>query len=154
MEKLTFEQIIEKLKTIFDKVDDFAYEEIPISKSFSKKALEAENKRDEYVKLHRKDGWYQSPEYIEYSKMPSKYDISQEEYLKENNIPVWEEVEQYGGEGQGDTWYSVKYFPDHDVYIRVDGFYSSYNGTDFNGWSDCTEVRPQEKTITVYQTVK
>ncbi len=42
------------------------------------------------------------------------------------------EVEQYGGEGDGSTWYSVKYFKDHDVYIRTDGYYSSYHGTDFN----------------------
>lgn len=62
----------------------------------------------------------------------------------------WEEVEQYGGEGQGDTWYSVKYFPDHDVYIRIDGFYTSYHGTDFYDGLG-REVRPQEKTITVYE---
>lgn len=63
-----------------------------------------------------------------------------------------EEVDQYGGEGQGDTWYSVKYFPDHDVYIRIDGWHQSYEGTEFGGWGDaCSEVRPQQKTITVYE---
>jgi hypothetical protein len=62
------------------------------------------------------------------------------------------EVSQYGGEGQGDTWYSVKYFPKHDIYIKVDGWYTSYDGTDFDGWDDaCSEVRPIEKTITVYE---
>lgn len=61
------------------------------------------------------------------------------------------EVDQYGGEGQGDTWYSIKYFPDHDVYLRVDGWYQSYSGTDFNEWEDVTEVRPKQKTITVYE---
>lgn len=62
------------------------------------------------------------------------------------------EVEQVGGEGEGDTWYSVKYFQDHDVYIKVSGWYQSYNGTEFNDWSDaCKEVRPQEKTVTVYE---
>lgn len=62
-----------------------------------------------------------------------------------------EEVEQYGGEGQGDTWYSVKYFPDHDVYLKVNGWYQSYSGTDFNGWEDVDVVKPQQKTITVYE---
>lgn len=66
------------------------------------------------------------------------------------NVGEWDEIEQYGGEGQGDNWYSVKHFKDHDVYIRTDGFYSSYNGTDFDyGYGD--EVRPTLKTITVYE---
>ena len=69
------------------------------------------------------------------------------EYIQE--IGKWEEVDQYGGEGQGDTWYSVKYFKDHDVYIRTDGWYSSYEGTEFEeGYG--REVFPQQKTITVY----
>lgn len=66
------------------------------------------------------------------------------------NVGEWEEIEQVGGEGEGETWYSVKFFKDHDVYIRTDGFYSSYNGTDFDdGYGD--EVRPKLKTITIYE---
>jgi hypothetical protein len=62
----------------------------------------------------------------------------------------FDEVDQYGGEGQGDTWYSVKYFPKFDLYIRTDGYYSSYNGTDFdNGYGE--EVKPVQKTITVFE---
>lgn len=67
-------------------------------------------------------------------------------------LGVMKEVEQVGGEGEGDTWYSVKYFQDHDVYIKVSGWYQSYNGTDFGDWNEaCKEVRPVEKTITVYE---
>ena len=62
-----------------------------------------------------------------------------------------EEVEQEGGMDEGSNWTSVKHFKDHDVYICVSGFYSSGNGTDFDGWFDCTEVRPTQKTITVYE---
>lgn len=62
-----------------------------------------------------------------------------------------EEVDQYGGEGQGETWYSVKHFKDHDVYIKVSGYYASYDGVSFDGWEDCIEVKPQQKTITVYE---
>lgn len=62
-----------------------------------------------------------------------------------------EEVHQRGGEGEGDSWESVKHFKDHDVFIEITGWYSSYDGTDFDGWSDCKEVRPQQKTITVYE---
>ncbi len=54
-------------------------------------------------------------------------------------------------EGQGDTCYTVKHFVDHDVYIRTDGFYSSYNGTDFD-YGFGKEVKPKEKVITVYET--
>jgi hypothetical protein len=61
------------------------------------------------------------------------------------------EVHQVGGEGEGNYWCSVKYFVEHDIYILVEGSYSSYEGTDFyDGWDCCKEVRPQEKTITVY----
>lgn len=61
-----------------------------------------------------------------------------------------EEVTQKGGEGEGSEWYSVKYFKDHDVYIKVEGYYSSYHGTDFeNGYGD--ECRPKLKTITIYE---
>ena len=69
------------------------------------------------------------------------------EYLGIGEI---EEVEQYGGEGLGDSWYSVKYFKDHDIYIRTDGYYTSYNGTDFEqGYGN--QVFKKEKTITVYE---
>ena len=34
-------------------------------------------------------------------------------------------------DGKGDTWWSVKYFMDHNVYIKIWGSYSSYNGTEF-----------------------
>lgn len=63
-----------------------------------------------------------------------------------------EEIEQAGGEGEGEHWHSVKYFKDYDVYIRVDGYYTSYNGTDFyEEWNSCSNVRPVQKTITVYE---
>lgn len=60
------------------------------------------------------------------------------------------EIQQYGGEAYGDHWESVKHFKDHAVYIRTVGFYSSYNGTEFyDGYGK--EVKPKEKTITIYE---
>jgi len=43
-------------------------------------------------------------------------------------------------------------FQDHDVYVMLDGWYSSYRGDDF---SDATfkQVRPQEKVIITYKQV-
>ena len=51
-------------------------------------------------------------------------------------------------EGGGDHSEVVRHFTDHNVYIQVTGYYSSYNGTDWDG--NFTEVSPKEKTITVY----
>lgn len=71
-----------------------------------------------------------------------------------DNIGECSEVNHYGGEGKGEDWWSVKYFPDHDIYIRVDGYYTSYEGVEFyEGWGCCSEVRPKEKTIIVYESV-
>lgn len=80
-------------------------------------------------------------------------EFAYEDYKKEElELGEIEEVDHYGGEDCGSTWYSVQHFKDHDVYIRVDGYYSSYEGTDFyDGWDCCKEVKPQQKTITVYE---
>ena len=58
-------------------------------------------------------------------------------------------VDEYGGEGQGDEYWVVYHFVEHDIYIRVDGWYSSYEGSEFEDYG--YEVRPTEKTITVYE---
>lgn len=60
------------------------------------------------------------------------------------------EVKQHGGEDQGSNWYCVKHFPKHNVYIKTSGYYSSYNGTEFDdGYGH--EVKPVEKVVTVYE---
>lgn len=52
-------------------------------------------------------------------------------------------------EGGGDYSCVVRYFEEHDVYIQVTGFYSSYEGTEWDG--EFEQVFPKEKTITVYE---
>lgn len=85
-------------------------------------------------------------------KIESESSFAWEDYDKESlGLGEIEEVHQEGGEGEGDHWESVKYFKDHDVYIKATGHYQSHNGTDFYGWeSTLSEVRPVIKTITVY----
>lgn len=80
-------------------------------------------------------------------------EFAYEEYdSRKLNLGESKEVDQYGGEGQGDTWYSIKYFKDHNVYLKVSGWYTSYYGTHFDGWDNAVrEVVPKEKTITVYE---
>jgi len=51
-------------------------------------------------------------------------------------------------EGGGDHSEVVVHFEEHDIYLKATGYYSSYNGTEWN--DEMTEVRPQEKVITVY----
>lgn len=120
--KLTFEEIIEKLKKVCEDVDDFAYfEDIPF--------------------VLKEGSAYEQ----------EKFEYAGNTYYKIEDIGLCKQVHQQGGEGEGDHWESVTYFPEHDVYIKVVGFYSSYNGTDFSGWSACQQVIPREKTITVYE---
>ena len=61
-------------------------------------------------------------------------------------------VDSYGGEGHGPDFYSVILIrnPDnHDeqYYIKFQGWYASYNGAEYEGWSF---VEPKQKTVTVY----
>jgi hypothetical protein len=58
-------------------------------------------------------------------------------------------VDEYGGEGHGENWYVVYHFVNHDVYIRINGFYSSYVGAEFD--EDPYEVRPKEKVVVFYE---
>lgn len=64
-------------------------------------------------------------------------------------------IDEYGGEGQGDDyWVIVKIAPDDAEigaprYFKKSGYYASYDGGYLDG--DCLEVRPREKTITVYE---
>jgi hypothetical protein len=51
-------------------------------------------------------------------------------------------------EGGGDHSEKVFYFEKFDCYVMVTGYYSSYNGTDWDEWQ---KVKPKEKTITVYE---
>lgn len=72
------------------------------------------------------------------------------EFTAPEDVGAFEEVDQEGGEGQGDHWHSVKFFPKHGVFIRTIGDYSSYHGVDFyHGYGK--EVTPREETITVYK---
>src|SRR6266404_8450601 len=66
--------------------------------------------------------------------------------------------EHFGGEGQGDHAHLV--FRVHCLtdteewlkYYQVDGYYSSYEGTDWDG--DLYQVTPRQKTITVFEKVE
>lgn len=64
----------------------------------------------------------------------------------------YEAVDSYGGEGEGDQYWSVYQFTDkttgEEVYIKFDGWYQSYNGAEYE---NCFVVQPKEKKVTVYE---
>lgn len=63
-----------------------------------------------------------------------------------------ENVSHYGGEGMGDIYYDIYYFHEYDLYVKVSGFYTSYDGVDYYDFeSSISIVRPKEQTVTVYE---
>jgi hypothetical protein len=158
MERLNYNQILEQLKNSGIEISEFAWNDTPffqIDGEFSEKATEAKQIHHQWLKDNPQPA-YNSKKYDEWKKkydlIPTGYDVARQEWLEQNTLPSWEEVDQVGGEDEGSHWHSVKYFKDHDVYIKVTGWYSSYNGTDFEDWDEaCSEVRPQEKVITVWE---
>lgn len=72
----------------------------------------------------------------------------------------WEELKTFCGGyscvrmGREDEYYMYTlHFPQHDVYIEFAGDYNSWSGTDWDG-ARPYEVRPVQKTITVYEVVR
>ncbi len=60
-------------------------------------------------------------------------------------------IDEEGGYGGGGEYaHRVRFFEDHNVYIKLEGFYSSYNGTDYDD-NDYEEVKPVERTVTFYE---
>jgi len=123
--KLTAEEIIERLKDAFEDTED----------GISNYAF----------------GWFRTSKYFDSELYEDlSYKEKEDKAMELLGLGPIEEMEQVGGEGQGDLWYVVYHFVDHGVYIKTRGSYSSYNGTDFyEGWG--SEVKPTLKTITVFE---
>ena len=82
----------------------------------------------------------------------AKYGTEEYKIYKNSVLGIVKRVAQYGGEGKGEDWWVIYHFIDHNVYIKVNGYYQSYNGTEFyDGWDCCSEVKPIQKTITVFE---
>ena len=88
----------------------------------------------------------------EYNSEPSEWDSDE---VKEFRVAladsgvVCQHEDNYGGEGQGDDYWSVYSFTrgDEKVYVKFNGWYASYNGAEFTEWFF---VEPKEKVITVW----
>lgn len=65
-----------------------------------------------------------------------------------DKVPGFEFVEHYGGEGQGEAYWSV--FKYDGVYFRISGYYMSYDGADIDVW-DWQVVKPVQVQRTEYK---
>lgn len=83
----------------------------------------------------------------------SRWDSSETKDLKEEfqslDIVVCKE-DHYGGEGQGDEYWTVYSFSrgTEKVYIQFNGWYASYNGAEF---TERFFVQPRQKMVTYYE---
>lgn len=59
-------------------------------------------------------------------------------------------VSHVGGEGKGDNYNSVYFFPKAGMYIQFQGYYQSYNGSTY---TDMYLVEPKEVTKIEYVTI-
>lgn len=60
-------------------------------------------------------------------------------------------VDSHGGEGEGEDFYTVYKFTnstDEDVYVKFQGWYQSYNGSEF---TDYRFVQPVQRMVTFYE---
>lgn len=71
------------------------------------------------------------------------------EFMDNNQID-YNEVDSYGGEDCGSTYYRVYCFQSkgEKVYIKFNGWYASHYGSEYR---DFEIVTPQQRTITVYE---
>lgn len=91
----------------------------------------------------------------EYNSEPSEWDSDEEKEFRAaltDSSVVCQHENNYGGEGQGDDYWSVYSFTrgNEKVYVKFNGWYASYNGAEFNEWFF---VEPKEKVITVFEPV-
>lgn len=161
MKKLTGKEILEILEKNYsaESVGYGSWRELQDESVVSldeKRSKDAAEKKDNFYKeiVDQLPTEYSEkkkhPLWLQYADMPSEWDDLSNQVLEQLGLGRVVEVEQYGGEDCGSTWFSVKHFVDHDVYIRTDGYYQSYSGTDFyDGHGEV--VRPTQKTVTVYE---
>ena len=79
----------------------------------------------------------------------NSYDLQYSSYESEN-FECQREIDGEGGEGQGDSIWTVSRILDKKTgevfFIRFDGHYESWNGSDWSN-NDWTIVKPQEVKV-------
>lgn len=59
-------------------------------------------------------------------------------------------VDQHGGEGEGEDYWTVYSFTDNKdtIYVKFQGWYQSYSGSELSEWKF---VEPKERMVTFYE---
>jgi hypothetical protein len=61
-------------------------------------------------------------------------------------------VTGYGGKGKGEEYWFVLYHTELKQYLKIEGYYQSYNGVEFPTFEKAvTVVKPIEKLVTYYE---
>lgn len=102
----------------------------------------------EYLEENTEEGSY----YDSYREMMFQSESVDEINTEEFGTIKVEHVDNYGGEGQGDDYWSVFKFTakDQTVHIRFQGYYASYSGSEF---SEMQRVEPYQTTVTKFQEI-
>ena len=82
-------------------------------------------------------------------------DYETEEFCKalQDNGITFKLEDSYGGEGEGENYWSVYSFSkgDSKVYVKFDGYYTSYDGSNYNEWFF---VEPKQVMVTQFHRIK
>lgn len=115
-----------------------------------KEFLEAEYSEGDYGSITRT--MFKSDYPKEDSKWNGKFEHEVLAKAKELNLKV-EFVDNFGGEGCGDQYWSVYSFTkdNETVYVQFDGWYASYVGSEYNEWFF---VEPKEEVVVNFYRVK
>jgi hypothetical protein len=94
------------------------------------------------------DALFESGFDTEIRKYDSQEAIEFKQAFIDNKVIVNHE-DSHGGEGEGDQYWSVYSFTKgtEKVYVQFDGWYQSYNGSEYNEWFF---VVPREVLVTQY----
>lgn len=99
------------------------------------------------------------------NRLADEFDISLDNWMQEDvseegvrdespeiadALGSFECVEQFGGEGSGDDYFSIFEFKDHGVFVKFDGWYALRHGCEF---SNMYNVTPKQVTKTEYVVV-
>ena len=85
--------------------------------------------------------------------LDENYNLNDFKYLHDENNGDLGDVKQvyhYGGSDKGTHYETVNHFVDHDVYIKLEGYYTSDSGVEYDGYY-YEEVKPKEKLVIVYE---
>lgn len=130
------------------------YFDVEIPDEVEAEALEAQRKKDEYFQTYisKETNNKEREKFIkEYNKLPSKYEVKEVYITSIVKFPKSELVYQEGGgEGEGEYCCWVRFYPELNLYLEIEGEYSSYEGVEFDSRHCVTEVEPREVVVTKY----